>query len=98
MASQNPGGYFIGQLGLKIEGLAGFHCIQTVAYWTINYWPFFTFTLLKTNQVEIVMGIEEAFDITLGEESANKIATVQDAADLVEKLVTEKECWEFGEN
>ena len=42
--------------------------------------------------VEIVMGIEEAFDISVGEESANKITTVQDVADLVEKLVSEKKC------
>ncbi|KAI3518956.1 hypothetical protein L1887_07884 [Cichorium endivia] len=36
--------------------------------------------------VEIVMGLEEAFGITVEEESAQSIATVQDAADLIEKL------------
>ncbi|KAI3723061.1 hypothetical protein L2E82_34378 [Cichorium intybus] len=36
--------------------------------------------------VEIVMGLEEAFGITVEEESAQTIATVQDAADLIEKL------------
>ncbi|KAK1410691.1 hypothetical protein QVD17_37230 [Tagetes erecta] len=36
--------------------------------------------------VEIVMGLEEEFGITVEEESAQSIATVQDAADLIEKL------------
>ena len=38
-------------------------------------------------QVEIVMGLEEAFGITVEEENAQTIATVQDAADLIEDLV-----------
>ncbi|KAK9073627.1 hypothetical protein SSX86_007951 [Deinandra increscens subsp. villosa] len=37
--------------------------------------------------VEIVMGLEEEFGITVEEESAHSIATIQDAADLTEKLV-----------
>ena len=41
-------------------------------------------------QVEIVMGREEAFDITVQEDSAQTIATVQDAADLIEDLIMEK--------
>ncbi|XP_076887396.1 acyl carrier protein 1, chloroplastic-like [Bidens hawaiensis] len=41
--------------------------------------------------VEIVMGLEEEFGITVEEESAQSIATVQDAADLIEKLI-EKKC------
>ncbi|KAJ9185915.1 hypothetical protein P3X46_005487 [Hevea brasiliensis] len=40
--------------------------------------------------VEIVMGLEEEFDISVEEESAQSIATVQDAADLIEKLVEKK--------
>ncbi|KAJ1265583.1 hypothetical protein BS78_08G087000 [Paspalum vaginatum] len=40
--------------------------------------------------VEIVMGLEEAFGITVDETSAQDIATVQDAANLIEKLVTDK--------
>ncbi|KAI3921025.1 hypothetical protein MKX01_036004 [Papaver californicum] len=40
--------------------------------------------------VEIVMGLEEAFDISVEEESAQTIATVQDAADLIEKLCESK--------
>ncbi|XP_062202708.1 acyl carrier protein 1, chloroplastic-like [Phragmites australis] len=40
--------------------------------------------------VEIVMGLEEEFSITVDETSAQDIATVQDAADLIEKLVVEK--------
>ena len=43
-------------------------------------------TILPFFQVEIVMGLEEAFGITVEEESAQTIATVQDAADLIEKL------------
>ena len=41
-------------------------------------------------QVEIVMGLEEAFDISVKEDSAQTIATVQDAADLIEDLVMGK--------
>ena len=41
-------------------------------------------------QVEIVMGLEEAFGITVEEDSAQAIATVQDAADLIERLVESK--------
>ncbi|KAK6130480.1 hypothetical protein DH2020_035773 [Rehmannia glutinosa] len=37
--------------------------------------------------VEIVMGLEEEFGISVEEESAQSIATVQDAADLIEKLL-----------
>ena len=37
--------------------------------------------------VEIVMGLEEEFGISVEEESAQTIATVQDAADLIEKLI-----------
>ncbi|KAJ4849698.1 acyl carrier protein [Turnera subulata] len=41
--------------------------------------------------VEIVMGLEEEFDISVEEDSAQNIATVQDAADLIEKLVEQKQ-------
>ncbi|KAJ4722259.1 Acyl carrier protein [Melia azedarach] len=40
--------------------------------------------------VEIVMGLEEAFGISVEEESAQSITTVQDAADLIDKLVQSK--------
>ncbi|GMY21207.1 acyl carrier protein 1, chloroplastic-like [Fagus crenata] len=40
--------------------------------------------------VEIVMGLEEEFEISVEEESAQSIATVQDAADLIEKLIEKK--------
>ncbi|KAH0464828.1 hypothetical protein IEQ34_004931 [Dendrobium chrysotoxum] len=40
--------------------------------------------------VEIVMGLEEAFGINVEEENAQSITTVQDAADLIEKLVEAK--------
>lgn len=35
-------------------------------------------------QVEIMMALEEQFSITLDEEGAEKIVTVQDAADMIE--------------
>lgn len=41
-------------------------------------------------QVEIVMGLEEEFGISVEEESAQTIQTVQDAADLIEKLIEQK--------
>lgn len=41
-------------------------------------------------QVEIVMGLEEEFGITVEEDNAQSITTVQDAADLIEKLCSEK--------
>lgn len=36
------------------------------------------------------MGLEEAFEISVDEGSAQEIATVQDAADLIEQLVEAK--------
>ncbi|TVU44232.1 hypothetical protein EJB05_03668 [Eragrostis curvula] len=41
--------------------------------------------------VEIVMGLEEAFNITVDESSAQEIQTVDDAAALIDKLVSEKD-------
>ncbi|XP_010524895.1 PREDICTED: acyl carrier protein, chloroplastic [Tarenaya hassleriana] len=41
--------------------------------------------------VEIVMGLEEEFGITMAEERAQKIATVEQAAELIEELVKEKD-------
>ncbi|XP_062194575.1 acyl carrier protein 2, chloroplastic-like [Phragmites australis] len=40
--------------------------------------------------VEIVMGLEEAFGISVEESSAQSIATVEDAANLIDELVTVK--------
>ncbi|XP_010455149.1 PREDICTED: acyl carrier protein 5, chloroplastic-like [Camelina sativa] len=40
--------------------------------------------------VEIVMGLEEEFGITMAEERAKEIATVQQAAELIEELVQKK--------
>ncbi|XP_010241098.1 PREDICTED: acyl carrier protein 1, chloroplastic-like [Nelumbo nucifera] len=40
--------------------------------------------------VEIVMGLEEEFGISVEEENAQSIATVNDAADLIDKLVAKK--------
>ncbi|KAK3440995.1 acyl carrier protein 1, chloroplastic [Eucalyptus grandis] len=37
--------------------------------------------------VEIVMGLEEEFGISVEEESAQSITTVQEAADMIEKLI-----------
>ncbi|XP_059643743.1 acyl carrier protein, chloroplastic-like [Cornus florida] len=36
--------------------------------------------------VEIMMALEEKFEVSIGEEGAANIATVQDAADLIEKV------------
>jgi len=41
-------------------------------------------------KVEIVMGLEEEFQISVEESSAQSIATVEDAAELIDKLVAEK--------
>ncbi|KAL9266786.1 Acyl carrier protein 1, chloroplastic-like protein [Drosera capensis] len=38
--------------------------------------------------VEIVMGLEEEFGITVEEESAQSIATIQDAANLIDELIS----------
>ncbi|KAL2458568.1 Acyl carrier protein 4 [Forsythia ovata] len=40
--------------------------------------------------VEIVMGLEEEFGISVEEESAQSITTVQEAADMIDKLVEKK--------
>ncbi|ERN06195.1 hypothetical protein AMTR_s00016p00152300 [Amborella trichopoda] len=40
--------------------------------------------------VEIVMGLEEEFGITVEEDSSHNITTVQEAADLIDKLVEKK--------
>jgi acyl carrier protein len=37
--------------------------------------------------VEIVMALEEEFGITVEEDNAQSITTIQDAADLIDKLV-----------
>ncbi|CAM0878221.1 unnamed protein product [Alopecurus aequalis] len=41
--------------------------------------------------VEIVMGLEEEFGVTVDETNAQEIRTVEDAATLIDKLVMEKE-------
>ncbi|WCJ36337.1 Acyl carrier protein chloroplastic [Euphorbia peplus] len=40
--------------------------------------------------VEIVMGLEEEFDISVEEDSSQNITNVQEAADLIEKLIEKK--------
>jgi hypothetical protein len=39
-------------------------------------------------QVEIMMSLEEKFDITLDEEGAEKISNVQEAADMIASQVS----------
>lgn len=46
--------------------------------------------LVLSSQVEIVMGLEEEFGISVEEENAQSITTVQDAADLIEQLLEKK--------
>lgn len=40
--------------------------------------------------VEIVMALEEEFKITVEEDNAQSITTIQEAADLIDKLVESK--------
>ncbi|KAF9604505.1 hypothetical protein IFM89_007626 [Coptis chinensis] len=40
--------------------------------------------------VEIVMGLEEEFDINVEEDNSQNITTVQEAADLIEELISKK--------
>ncbi|KAL6177684.1 hypothetical protein ACLB2K_049209 [Fragaria x ananassa] len=40
--------------------------------------------------VEIVMGLEEEFDINVEEDNSQNITTVQEAADLIEQLIEKK--------
>lgn len=40
----------------------------------------------EMKQVEIMMALEEKFGVSIGEWGAENIATVQDAADLIEKV------------
>jgi acyl carrier protein len=41
-------------------------------------------------QVEIVMGLEEEFGISVEEESAQTITTIQEADDMIDKLLETK--------
>jgi acyl carrier protein len=41
-------------------------------------------------QVEIMMALEEKFDLDLEEEGAEKISTVQEAADMIAKEIAGK--------
>ena len=45
---------------------------------------------LPLAQVEIVMGLEEEFDISVEEDNSQNITTVQEAADLIEQLIEKK--------
>lgn len=60
--------------------------------WPESIFVWFGYNLFEFNhlQVEIVMGLEEEFGISVEEDSAQAIATVQDAADLIEKLIENK--------
>jgi len=42
------------------------------------------------DQVELIMAMEEEFDITIPDEDAEKIATVQDAIDYINKAMAKK--------
>jgi acyl carrier protein len=41
------------------------------------------------DQVELIMAMEEEFDISIPDEDAEKIATVQDAIDYIKKAIGE---------
>nr|ACU23309.1 unknown [Glycine max] len=52
-----------------------------------------TFTALGADSLdtaEIVMGLEEEFGITVEEDSAQSISTVQEAADLIEEIINKQ--------
>lgn len=42
------------------------------------------------NQVEIMMAIEEEFDVTLEEDGAEKVSTVQEAADMIFEVIKQR--------
>jgi acyl carrier protein len=42
-------------------------------------------------QVEIVMGLEEEFNLNIEDDNAEDITTIQQAADLIEKLIQKKD-------
>jgi hypothetical protein len=57
-------------------------------HFTIFYQLFrFTFQIV---QVEIVIGLEEEFGISVEEESAQTITTIQEADDMIDKLLETK--------
>ena len=41
------------------------------------------------DQVELIMAMEEEFDVSISDEEAEKIATVQDAIDYIKKAIGE---------
>ena len=41
--------------------------------------------------VELVMAIEEKFDVSVSDEDADKVVTVQDAVSLAERMVAQKQ-------
>jgi acyl carrier protein len=41
------------------------------------------------DQVELIMAMEEEFDVSISDEEAEKIATVQDAVDYIKKAMGE---------
>lgn len=55
-------------------------------------------SIFNRAQVEIVMGLEEAFGITVDESSAQEIKTVEDAANLIDDLVKQKGAWKQHED
>ena len=84
----------LGQIGFRLNGLKNHQdriCIVGQSFWKVNVlFSIFNTWSIKLVQVEIVMGLEEAFNISVEEESAQNISTVQDAADLIETLVAAK--------
>nr|VDD55368.1 unnamed protein product [Brassica oleracea] len=64
----------------------GADSLDTVCY-TLTLSPFILTIILL---VEIVMALEEKFDISVEETDAQNITTIQEAADLIEDLVQKK--------
>jgi len=62
---------------------------QCLVYILPSFARLFRFTF-QIVQVEIMMGLEEEFGISVEEESGQTITTVQEAADMVDKLLETK--------
>ncbi|KAK4483275.1 hypothetical protein RD792_010460 [Penstemon davidsonii] len=70
-----------------VNGESKFSTLGADSLDTVKVFSLFHFISFS---VEIVMGLEEEFGISVEEENAQSIATVQDAANLIEELLEKK--------
>jgi uncharacterized protein (DUF697 family) len=78
------------ELKIVVACLNGMLRITSITSFPIFFPSCSTTCFLDPLQVEIVMGLEEEFGITVEESSAQSIATVEDAAELIDELVSKK--------